>query len=70
MIKKTLDPVWQEGFEFDETDSGQVLTIEVFDEDMVGNDFLGLVRVQRRRVSFSGTLTTSSPHPAGQAVTG
>ncbi|ABP00092.1 predicted protein, partial [Ostreococcus lucimarinus CCE9901] len=41
-VKKTLDPVWNETFEFERVDRGSesYVTFELWDHDMVGDDDL------------------------------
>lgn len=45
VIKKTLDPTWMQGFEFDMSDPNEVVTVTVYDYDTLSNDFLGQCQV-------------------------
>eukprot|EP01122_Echinamoeba_exundans_P004202 TRINITY_DN14219_c0_g1_i1.p1 TRINITY_DN14219_c0_g1~~TRINITY_DN14219_c0_g1_i1.p1 ORF type:complete len:622 (-),score=159.44 TRINITY_DN14219_c0_g1_i1:68-1933(-) len=67
---KTLDPVWNEPFDFDFSHS-QVLTINVFDKDLISaDDFLGQVVVDLAQIKVDGSSVwrTLQPRPGRQEV--
>jgi len=45
-IKKTVNPTWDEEFHFDHPPKGSWLTVTVWDDDTMGDDKLGIGKVQ------------------------
>ena len=46
VIKKTLNPTWNETFEFEISDPAATLLVEIYDHDLIGShDFLGSVHI-------------------------
>ena len=69
VIKKTLDPEWNEGFEITlkEDDNGDVaiasenIRFEIFDKDLIGShDFLGLYEISNQSLSDFLKLPTDT----------
>ena len=61
MVPRTLDPVWNETFEFERVDRGSesYVTFELWDHDMVGDDdLLSQYAVRVREIKAARPMDT------------
>ena len=74
VVKKTLNPEWNERLVFEVTDLFEPLVVKLFDKDLFGgNDFLGQASVAVEAVTMDAPLqcwVPLEPDAAAQAVTG
>ncbi|KNC55479.1 uncharacterized protein AMSG_01743 [Thecamonas trahens ATCC 50062] len=54
VMKRTLNPVWDEVLEFEPDDHGDVIEVDLWDDDKVGEDYLGRVVIAERLIPRGG----------------